>query len=100
MRTLPCASLILSIFALPSFASITVSSPANATEVSSPFVLSANAPNCSSQNVAAIGYSLDDSTDTTIVNSPSVQASVTAAPGTHTLHVKAWGNQGAVCVSD
>ncbi|QNI30596.1 hypothetical protein H7849_15790 [Alloacidobacterium dinghuense] len=100
MRTLPCAFLILSTFALQSFASITVSSPANASEVSSPFALSANAPNCSSQNVAAMGYSLDDSTDTTIVNSTSVQALVTAAPGTHTLHVKAWGDHGAVCVSD
>ncbi|HVU47100.1 MAG TPA: hypothetical protein VHD85_13300 [Terracidiphilus sp.] len=47
-----------------------------------------------------MGYSLDNSTDTTIVYSTSVNAQVQSATGSHTLHVKAWGSQGAVCVTD
>ncbi len=63
-------------------------------KVSSPFVLSADASTCSSQTVAAMGYSIDDSSNTTIVNSTSVQAAITSAPGAHTLHVKALGQPG------
>ncbi len=100
MKSLPCSLVILSALATPAFAGVTVSSPINASEVSSPFVLSADASTCSSQTVAAMGYSIDDSSNTTIVNSTSVQATITSAPGAHTLHVKAWGNQGAVCVTD
>lgn len=44
-----------------------------------------------------MGYSLDNSTDTTVVDGTSVGESVSAATGTHTLHVKAWGEQGAAC---
>lgn len=100
MKTPWFSLFILSTLALPAFAGVTVSSPVNGNEVSSPFTLSANAPNCSSQNVAAMGYSLDNGTDIAIVNATSVQALVTSAPGAHTLHVKAWGNQGSVCVTD
>jgi hypothetical protein len=47
-----------------------------------------------------MGYSLDSSTNTTIVSGTSLQQSVSAATGGHTIHVKAWGKSGAVCVSD
>jgi hypothetical protein len=47
-----------------------------------------------------MGYSLDNSPTTTIVYGASVNASVTASTGAHTLHVKSWGNQGASCVTD
>jgi hypothetical protein len=94
------APLILAIFALPAFATVTVSSPANGAEVGSPFTLSANAANCSSQNTSAMGYSIDSSADTTIVHGTSVQAMVASGTGTHTLHVKAWGNEGSSCVTD
>ena len=47
-----------------------------------------------------MGYSLDASTSTTIVDGTSINASVASASGSHTLHVKAWGNQGAACVTD
>lgn len=47
-----------------------------------------------------MGYSLDNSTNTTIVNAASVSAEVAASIGSHTLHVKSWGNSGAVCVTD
>ncbi len=86
--------------AAPAFATVTVGSPGNGADVSSPFHLSASASTCSSQSVTAMGYSLDNSTDTTIVNSTSINAEVSSATGAHTLHVKAWGNQGASCVTD
>jgi hypothetical protein len=47
-----------------------------------------------------MGYSLDSSTDTIIVIGTSVEALVLSAAGSHTLHVKAWGNRGASCVTD
>ncbi|WP_158749440.1 hypothetical protein [Acidobacterium sp. S8] len=100
MKTFPQVFLILTTIAAPAFASVTVSSPANGSEVSSPFTLSATAPTCSAQRVAAIGYSIDNSSETTIVYDIVVQAPVTSASGSHTLHVKAWGNRGAVCVTD
>jgi hypothetical protein len=79
----------------PAFATVTVGSPGNGANVTSPFTLSANASTCSSQSVAAMGYSFDNSTDTTIVNSTSIYTQISSATGSHTLHVKAWGNQGA-----
>lgn len=47
-----------------------------------------------------MGYSLDTSTDTTVVSGATVGEPVSAATGTHVLHVKAWGAQGAVCDQD
>ena len=84
----------------PAFATVTVGNPGNDAAVSSPFTLSANASTCSSQAVSAMGYSFDNSTDTTIVNSTSINTQVSTGIGAHTLHVKAWGNQGASCVTD
>ena len=94
------ASSLLMILATPALASVTVSLPVNGAGVSSPFLLYANASNCSSQTIAAMGYSLDNSTNTTIVYSTTVLAAVTSTAGSHTLHVKAWGNQGAACDTD
>jgi hypothetical protein len=100
VKNLSLLSLLLSALAIPAGATVTIASPANGAAVTSPFNLSANASSCSSQSTAAMGYSLDNSSDTTIVNSSSVNAEVQAATGSHTLHVKSWGNQGAVCVTD
>ena len=100
VKNLPILPVLLSVLAVPAGATVTVASPANGAAVTSPFTLSANASSCSSQNTAAMGYSLDNSSDTTIVYSSSVSAQVQAATGSHTLHVKSWGNQGAVCVTD
>ena len=47
-----------------------------------------------------MGYSLDNSTNTTIVYSTTVSAQVAASTGSHVLHVKSWGNHGASCVTD
>jgi len=91
---------ILAFLASPAFAGVTVSSPGNGAQVPSPFTLSADATTCSSQPVAAMGYSFDSSTSTTIVYATSIDTSVSSSAGAHTLHVKAWGNQGATCVTD
>jgi hypothetical protein len=99
-KNLPVTPVLLSLLAIPAGAAVTVANPANDATVTSPFTLSANASSCSSQNTAAMGYSLDNSSDTTIVYSSTVSAQVQAATGSHTLHVKSWGNQGAVCVTD
>jgi hypothetical protein len=77
-----------------------VSSPSNGEQVGTPFKLSASASSCSSQAVSAMGYSLDNSSDTTIVSSTSINTSVSSGTGNHTLHVKAWGDKGASCVTD
>jgi len=79
---------------------VSVSQPAQGSTVSSTFALDAASSSCSSQSVAAMGYSLDSSPSTAIVYGTSVSASVTAAPGAHVLHVKSWGNQGGACDTD
>lgn len=84
----------------PAAASTTVYSPANNAQVGTQFTLNAVASSCSSQPISAMGFSLDDSSDTTVVKSSSIDATVSATSGSHTLHVKAWGNAGAVCVTD
>jgi hypothetical protein len=93
-------STLIATLAVPALAGVTVNSPYSGDQVGSPFSLSANASSCSSQNVATMGYSLDNSSDTTIVSGASVQAQVQSGSGTHTLHVKAWGDKGASCVTD
>jgi hypothetical protein len=100
VKNLTSLFLLLATLAIPAAAAVTVAAPANGAVVASPFNLSANASTCSSQTIAAMGYSLDNSSDTTIVDSSSVDAEVQAAVGSHTVHVKAWGNKGSVCVTD
>lgn len=91
---------LFAIGSIPAAAGVVVNSPANGADVSSPFNLSASAATCSSQPVSAMGYSLDSSPDTTTVNEQVLDVNVQSATGGHTVHVKAWGDKGAVCVSD
>lgn len=80
--------------------SVNISSPSNGSQVGSPFGLTANASTCSSQPVAAMGYSFDSSPNTTIIGGNSINTQASIAAGQHTLHVKSWGNGGAGCVAD
>lgn len=91
---------VLCALALPAFATVTVSSPANGAAVTTPFHLTADSSSCSSQPVSAMGYSFDNSADTTVIDSTSIDATVSASAGAHTLHVKSWGDKGASCVTD
>lgn len=93
-------SSLLAVLAIPALAGVTVNSPSNGSEVTAPLTLSAFATACSSQNVAAMGYSFDSSADTTVNEGTAIEASVGSAAGVHTLHVKAWGDSGAACVTD
>lgn len=99
-KKLSFASSLFACLSIPAMAGVTVNSPTNGAQTTSPFKLSASAATCSSQSVSAMGYSIDSSSNTTIVDAQSVNASVVSPSGKHTLHVKAWGNQGAVCVTD
>lgn len=78
---------------------VTVSSPAVGASLLSPFALAAAGTLCSSQAIAAMGYSID-SGSTTIVNAKSVSAKISASTGAHTVHVKSWGVSGAACDTD
>jgi hypothetical protein len=79
---------------------VSVSEPADNSTVSSLFALDATSTSCSSQPISAMGYSLDGNTSTAIVYATSIAASVSAAAGAHTLHVKSWGDAGAACDTD
>lgn len=100
VKKLSLASSLLTAVTIPAMAGVTVNSPANGATVGAPFNLSAFATSCSSQSTSAMAYSLDNGADIAIVHSGSVNASVSSGTGWHTLHVKAWGNQGALCLSD
>lgn len=78
---------------------MTVSSPAAGASVSSPFQLSASATACQSQTVSTVGYSLDNATAVQVTGT-ALEAQVTAAAGAHTVHVLAWGSDGASCDTD
>ena len=96
--TFTCVALFA--LSLPALAGVTVNSPANNSDVSSPFTLSASASTCSSKSVISMGYSFDSSSDTTVVHDQTIDKSVSVSSGAHTLHVKAWAGNGVVCVSD
>lgn len=84
-----------------SFGSVTVSAPAPGQTVSSPFALSAADTTCQGQPVSTMAYSVDDSSQILgLVNGTSLSAQVTAAAGTHALHVKSWGPNEAACDTD
>lgn len=69
---------------------IVVSSPASSAKVSSPFILVASSKTCQSAATASMGYSIDNGSS--VIEPTSFTASVTASAGSHTLHVKCWGN--------
>ena len=97
-----CLPFTISLLAssMPLFAAVTVTNPANGAAVSSPVTLTASATPCSSQPIASMGYSLDNSTNTTVVAATSVAALVALPAGVHVLHVKSWGKKGASCVTN
>jgi hypothetical protein len=99
LRSLTLTSSALAALTVPALAGVVVNSPANSTDVSSPFTLSASAVTCSSQSVVSMGYSFDSSANSSVFKGQSIKTSVSSSTGTHTLHVKAWGPNGAACVT-
>jgi hypothetical protein len=82
-------SLLAFVTVIPPAHAITVTTPANGAQVTSPFILVASTSTCSSKPAVSMGYSID-SGSTTIVPT-SFSASVSAGLGAHILHVKCWG---------
>ena len=94
------SSFLLLILSIPAFAGVIVSSPANGADVSSSFSLSAFANWCGDQSVTTLGYSFDNSTYTAMVAGQNLQTQVSTGSGWHVVHVKSWGQNGDVCVTD
>ena len=82
------------------FTDLTVSQPSSGAKLVSPFALRASTTMCQSQSIAAMGYSIDDSSNTTAVYGAALNMQAVSPIGAHTIHVKSWGNQGASCVSN
>ena len=82
--------------AAPAFANVTITSPTRLSEVVSPFHLVANSPNCSSETVRSIAYSIDNNSPTAF-NGSSINTSVSSITGAHTVYVTAYGRRGATC---
>jgi hypothetical protein len=79
---------------------VAVNTPSNNSNVTSPFTLEAQSSACQSHPTTSMTYSLDGGADNPPTYATSLNTSVTAGTGSHILHVKAWGNQGALCESD
>jgi hypothetical protein len=87
LKKISLLSSSFAVLAVPTFAGVVVNSPSNGSEVGTPLNLSASASTCSSQTVTAMGYSIDSSSDTSVVNGNSVEKTLTVGTGSHTLHV-------------
>lgn len=72
---------------------ISVSTPANGATLTSPFKLVASTTTCGSVPAVSMGYSIDSGSVT--IEPTSFSAYVSAGTGTHTLHVKCWGQNAA-----
>ena len=97
MKNFTLLLLALLVCAVPAFANVTITSPDPGAEVVSPFRLVATASECSSQMITSVGYSIDNSANWTIVRGSSINTDVASITGAHTVHVKSWGRQDAVC---
>jgi hypothetical protein len=99
-RNLSRVCLVLATAMVPALAQTVITSPTNGEQVSSPFTLNMTASTCSSQPVSAVGYSLDNSGNTSSWPAQYINGPVAAPSGWHTLHVKVWNGGGGVCVTD
>lgn len=91
---------MLAVSTTAALAQTTINSPTNGEQVTSPFTLDMTASSCSSKPVTAVGYSLDNSTQTSAWNATYIDGPVASPTGWHTLHVKVWNGSGAVCDTD
>jgi hypothetical protein len=90
MKTFLFAALALTVCTV-SAPAITVTTPANGAQVTSPFLLVASTTTCGSAPAASMGYSIDSGAS--VIEPTSFSAYVSASTGTHILHVKCWGNR-------
>ena len=95
MRSLPLSLLAL---AMPAFASVSVTSPANNSTVSSPVTYTATASSTCASGVAAMGIYVNNQLAYK-VNGSSINTSLTLSPGSYTTVVQEWDNCGAASTS-
>ena len=100
MKLTPLFLFSYATLAVPLFAAVNINAPSNGENVFSPFTLAADSSTCSSERVNSITYSLDNGTDLAIAHETAIDTKVVAGVGTHTVHVRAWGEHGALCVSE
>jgi hypothetical protein len=93
MKTFFCplfALIALAAGIAPAYA-ITVTTPENGAQVTSPFNLVASTEICDAKRAVSMGYSIDHGPTTVVPISFS--ATVSASAGEHILHVKCWGKK-------
>jgi hypothetical protein len=90
MKSFFSALLVLAASSVPSLA-ITVSTPVNGAQVTSPFNLIASSTTCGGVSTVSMGYSIDSGSTT--IEPTSFSAKLSASAGSHLLHVKCWGKQ-------
>jgi hypothetical protein len=78
-------------------ADVTVSSPAPSATVESGFTLQAQSTTCDNIKTGSMAYSIDQGSTVSVVNAQSLNTTVSASEGSHTLHVKSWATNGAGC---
>jgi hypothetical protein len=79
---------------------IVVVAPGASNHLASPFNVYARSATCSGQQVTGMGYSLDTSLNTQMVNASTINTMAIAGTGSHTLHLKSWGIGGSACTQD
>jgi Chitobiase/beta-hexosaminidase C-terminal domain len=79
----------LNITVIQPVSNISVSTPGNGAQLTSPFNLAASVSTCSSMPAVSMGYSIDNGPTT--IEATSFTASVSASVGAHILYVKCWG---------
>lgn len=89
MKKLLLAALALVACTAPHTQAITVSTPSNGSQLTSPFTVTASTSTCGGVAAVAMAYSIDSGTD--VIEPTSFSAKVSATPGSHVLHVKCWG---------
>ena len=87
------AQLLYNITIVAGSSNISVASPTNGATLSSPFTVSASSKTCGSVPTVSMGYSIDSGA--AVIEPTSFTASVSASAGSHTLHVKCWGQNAA-----
>jgi hypothetical protein len=87
------AQLLYNITIVAGASNISVATPVNGSKLNSPFNLVASTKTCASVPAVSMGYSIDSGPVT--IEPTSFSASVSASAGTHTLHVKCWGQNAA-----
>jgi hypothetical protein len=100
MRNFAILSSLGFVLTVPSFAGVTISNPIAGATVQSPFQLSALSGTCSSQSIASMSYWLDSSTTPTVLTGATLDTTIVAPSGAHTVHVQATGESGSVCVAE